>query len=60
MTITSAMNIEQLAERMGYDVSADHAERMKAVLLEAGLEGSDTADIDEKNWLGYMAQATSK
>ena len=57
MNITSNMDLNQLAERMGNTATQTEAEAMRDLLVEAGHEGRDTSEIAESEWAQHLCQA---
>jgi len=56
MLISSAMNLGQLAERMGGDCSNDDAAKLRPLLV-AEFDGQDTRDVPEQRWQQLMVDA---
>ena len=56
MGISTTMNLNDLAERMGSSASLDDAETMRALLVTAH-DGKDTCDVDQGEWLEMLARA---
>jgi len=50
MNINRNMSIYDLALRMGSDATEEQAEAMRVLLIAAGHDGDDTADIPENEW----------
>lgn len=57
MNITSNMDLNQLAERMGNTATQTEAEAMRDLLLKAGHEGRDTSEVAEDEWCRHLRQA---
>jgi hypothetical protein len=50
MLITSHMNLNDLAQRMGGACTRAHAYDMRSILVGRGWEGRDTAEVPGKDW----------
>lgn len=57
MIIERDMDLDQLAERMGDKYTAAHAWTFLQTLLEVGLEGEDTSEIPDGQWLALLEAA---
>jgi hypothetical protein len=55
MTISSTMNLSELAERMGGEATEQNAKIMRDLLVEK-FNGEDTRDIPESEWLEMLDQ----
>lgn len=57
MKISSTMNLDQLAERMG-DATQGEAAVMRDLLADR-YDGKDTADVPESEWLAMLNEAAA-
>lgn len=57
MKITQTANLHDLAERMGNQYTAADAKLFLQTLLENGLEGEDTSEIPDGQWLALLEAA---